>query len=63
MSALDLLLDAADIAAGPHTGDGGDDDLEALGLEEVAATVSGGGAIFVDGGTVVHVYCCVCTIT
>ena len=52
-SALDLLLDAADKAAGPHTGDGGDDDLDALGLEEVAATtVSEGGAIFVDGGTV-----------
>ena len=63
-SALDLLLDAADKAAGPHTGDGGDDDLDALGLEEVAATtVSEGGAIFVDGGTVVHLLCCVRTTT
>ena len=48
MDGIDLLLAAADQAAGPHTGDGDEDDLDELGLEAVA--MSEGGAAFSDGG-------------
>eukprot|EP00729_Bicosta_minor_P025907 gene25907-14065_t len=44
---LDILLAAAERAAGPHTGDGQDLDDE-LDLEELAVTE--GAAVFVDGG-------------
>ena len=46
-AALDALLAAAESAAGPHTGDGWDDDeigLDELGLEELQA-------VFAEGGT------------